>query len=87
MIADIADGMTDTETEKFQSLVDDVEFSDEESYTEKLQTIRESYFGSGAVETQDEMLTEEGSETTEEVSDSMAKYMFAIKKDNSRSKK
>ena len=29
MIADVADGMTDTETEKFQSLVDDVEFSDE----------------------------------------------------------
>jgi len=87
MIADIADGMTDTETEKFQSLVDDVEFSDEESYTEKLQVIKESYFGSGAVETQDEMLTEEGSETTEEVSDTMAKYMTAIKKDNSRSKK
>ena len=30
MISDVADGMTDTETEKFQSLVDDVEFSDEE---------------------------------------------------------
>ena len=87
MIADIADGMTDTETEKFQSLVDDVEFSDEESYKEKLQTIKESYFGTGAVETQDEMLTEEGSEETVEVSDQMAKYMFAIKKDNSRSKK
>jgi len=88
MIADIADGMTDTETEKFQSLVDDVEFSDEESYKEKLQTIRESYFGSGKVEAQEtEVLTEEGSETTEEVSDQMAKYLTAIKKDESRSKK
>lgn len=88
MIADIADGMTDTETEKFQSLVDDVEFSDEESYKEKLQTIKESYFGSGKVEVQEtETLTEEGSETTEEVSDQMAKYMTAIKKDNSRAKK
>ena len=36
MISDVADGMTDTETEKFQSLVEDVEFSDEESYKEKL---------------------------------------------------
>ena len=36
--------MTDTETEKFQSLVEDVEFSDEETYTEKLQTIKESGF-------------------------------------------
>ena len=87
MIADVADGMTDTETEKFQSLVDDVEFSDEDSYTEKLQTIKESYFGTGAVETQDEMLTEEGSEETVEVSNQMAQYMSAIKKDNKRAKK
>ena len=87
MIFDVADGMTDTETEKFQSLVDDVEFSDEDSYKEKLQTIKESYFGSGAVESQ-EMITEEGSEEQpEEVSDTMAKYMTAIKKDNSRDKK
>ena len=87
MIADVADGMTDTETEKFQSLVDDVEFSDEESYNEKLQTIKESYFGSDEVKAQDETLTEEGSEETQEVSGEMAKYMSAIKKDNSRAKK
>ena len=88
MIFDVADGMTDTETEKFQSLVDDVEFSDEDSYKEKLQTIKESYFGTGKVESEEtEMITEEGSEQTEEVSDTMAKYMTAIKKDNSRAKK
>ena len=87
MIADVADGMTDTETEKFQSLVDDVEFSDEESYKEKLQTIKESYFGSSEVKAQDETLTEEGSEETQEVSGTMATYMSAIKKDNSRAKK
>ena len=87
MIADVADGMTDTETEKFQSLVDDVEFSDEESYKEKLQTIKESYFGSDEVKAQDETLTEEGTEETQEVSGTMAQYMSAIKKDNSRSKK
>ena len=88
MIADIADGMTDTETEKFQSLVDDVEFSDEDSYKEKLQTIKESYFGTGKVEAKEtEVLTEEGSQEVQEVSGQMAKYMSAIKKDNSRAKK
>ena len=87
MIADVADGMTDTETEKFQSLVDDVEFSDEESYKEKLQTIKESYFGSDEVKAQDETLTEEGSEETQEVSGTMATYMSAIKKDNKRAQK
>jgi hypothetical protein len=79
--------MTDTETEKFQSLVDDVEFSDEESYKEKLQTIKESYFGTDEVKAQDETLTEEGTEEPVEVSGSMAQYMSAIKKDNSRAKK
>ena len=85
LVADIANGMTDTETEKFQSLVEDVEFSDEESYTEKLKTIRESYFGSK------EVLTEEGTEetTTEEtveVTDSMDKYLKAIGRDVQRAK-
>ena len=88
MIADIADGMTDTETEKFQSLVDDVEFSDEDSYKEKLQTIKESYFGTGKVESEEtEVITEEGSQEVQEVSGQMAQYMKAIKKDNSRAQK
>ena len=89
MIAEIADGMTDTETEKFQSLVDDVEFSDEESYKEKLQTIKESYFGSGEVKAQDETLTEETKteEDAPKVSGDMAKYMSAISKDKTRAEK
>ena len=83
MIADVANGMTDTETEKFQSLVEDVEFSDEESYKGKLQTIRESYFGT------QEVLTEEGTEETTptesvEVSSTMSKYIKAIGKDHKR---
>ena len=85
LVADVANGMTDTETEKFQSLVEDVEFSDEESYTEKLKTIRESYFGSK------EVLTEEGTEETSteqtvEVTDSMDKYLKAIGRDVQRAK-
>ena len=87
MIADIADGMTDTETEKFQSLVEDVEFSDEDSYKEKLQTIKESYFGTEK-EVKTEVLTEEGSnEAPVEVSSTMAQYLTAIGKDAKRSKK
>ena len=87
MISAVADGMTDTETEKFQSLVEDVEFSDEETYKGKLQTIRESYFGTSEVKTEN-VLTEEGqSETPVETSGTMAQYMSAIGKDVKRSKK
>ena len=88
MIADIADGMTDTETEKFVDLVADVEFSDEESYTEKLQTIKESYFGTGVSETSSDetLLTEEGNgvEEMQPVSNSMSTYMKAISKGHKR---
>ncbi len=87
MIADIANGMTDTETEKFQNLVEDVEFSDEDSYKEKLQTIRESYFGTTEVKT-GEVLTEEGSnEMPEDTTETMSKYLTAIGKDVKRAKK
>ena len=87
MISAVADGMTDTETEKFQSLVEDVEFSDEETYKGKLQTIRESYFGTEK-EVKTEVLTEEGStDTPVETSGTMAQYMSAIGKDAKRDKK
>ena len=87
MISAVADGMTDTETEKFQSLVEDVEFSDEETYKGKLQTIRESYFGTEK-EVKTEVLTEEGStDTPVETSGTMAQYMKAIGKDAKRDKK
>ena len=87
MISAVADGMTDTETEKFQSLVEDVEFSDEETYKGKLQTIRESYFGAEEAVVTQEVLTEDASEETVEVSSSMAQYLSAIGKDAKRSKK
>ena len=87
MISAVADGMTDTETEKFQSLVEDVEFSDEETYKGKLQTIRESYFGTTEVKT-GEVLTEEGSnEMPEDTTETMSKYLKAIGKDVKRAKK
>ena len=66
------------------TLDEDVEFSDGDSYNDKLKTIKESYFGTGAVEPK-EVITEEGTNDQVEVSDSMAKYMTAIKKDNHRS--
>ena len=88
MIADVANGMTDTETEKFVGLVADVEFSDEESYKEKLQTIKESYFGTSAVEQSGEesLLTEEGNgvEEMQPVSDTMSTYMDMISKGHKR---
>lgn len=43
----VCEGLTDTQAEKIKALAESVEFSTEEEYTEKLETIRENYFPSG----------------------------------------
>ena len=47
IVHDVCDGLTATQVEKIRSLAESVEFSTEEEYTEKLETIRENYFPSG----------------------------------------
>ena len=42
VIAEISEDLADTEIEKFKELTNDVEFSDEESFKEKVSTIKES---------------------------------------------
>jgi hypothetical protein len=44
---EVSDGLTETQVEKIRSLAESVEFSTEDEYKEKLETIRENYFPSG----------------------------------------
>lgn len=44
IIGDLAEGLADTDKEKFKSLVEELEFTGVESFQKKAQTIRESYF-------------------------------------------
>ena len=44
VITQVSADLADTEKEKFEGLVEDVEFSDEETFTEKLNTLKENYF-------------------------------------------
>jgi len=43
----VAEGLTDTQKEKFNSLVEGLEFTDLDHYKTKVETIRESYFKDG----------------------------------------
>ena len=43
----VCEGLTDTQAEKIKSLAEGVEFSTEDEYKNKLETIRENYFPSG----------------------------------------
>jgi len=79
VIAKVSTDLADTEKEKFEGLVEDVEFTDEDTFTEKLNTLKENYFPK-TVTTQ---TLEEEVETDKQevdVSGAMAAYMSAITK-------
>ena len=67
ILADVAEGLADTQKEKLATLAENVEFESETDYREKLETLKESYFPSktSAPKNTSENLSEEVS--TDEV--------------------
>jgi exonuclease VII large subunit len=55
---EVCEGLTTTQAEKIKSLAEGVEFSTEEEYTNKLETIRENYFPSGIKKANEQQLHE-----------------------------
>jgi hypothetical protein len=55
----VCEGLTATQVEKIKSLAESVEFSTEDEYKEKLETIRENYFPSGTKRADEKQLHEE----------------------------
>ena len=56
--AEVCEGLTDTQEEKIKSLAESVDFSTEEEFREKVQTIRENYFPSEEKQADEETLNE-----------------------------
>jgi len=63
---EVCEGLTTTQAEKIKSLAEGVEFSTEEEYQEKLETIRENYFPSGIKKAEETQLHEQVEEATEQ---------------------
>ena len=81
VISESTSDLADTEIEKFKSLTDDVEFTNEESFREKLDTLKESYFPkTKPVETQTVDDVETGTAQDIDTTDSMKAYMTALGK-------
>jgi len=59
MTREVCEGLTDTQVEKIKSLAESVEFSTEDEYKQKLETIRENYFPSNAKKATEAQLHEE----------------------------
>ena len=79
VISEMSSDLAETEIEKFKSLTEDVDFEDEDSYKEKLETLKENYFPKQktvVAETVDNVET--GNAQDIDVSNSMTAYMSAI---------
>ena len=79
VISEVSEDLADTEVEKFKSLTEDVDYSDEESFREKLDTLKENYFPKQFVaeaETVDDVET--GTAQDVDLTPSMDAYTAAI---------
>jgi hypothetical protein len=63
---EVCEGLTDTQVEKIKTLAESVEFSTEEEYKQKLETIRENYFPSGVKKADGAQLHEQMNEDVED---------------------
>ena len=84
VISDVSEDLADTEIEKFKSLTNDIDFTDEESFREKLDTLKDSYFPKIVV---DDTYDDENGGTAQDVdtTDTMKKYLSAISRDQKAS--
>ena len=84
VISEVSEDLADTEIEKFKSLTNDIDFTDEESFREKLDTLKDSYFPKIVV---DDTYDDENGGTAQDVdtTDTMKKYLSAISRDQKAS--
>jgi len=78
--AEVSSDLTETEIEKFDSLAQEVEYTDKESYTEKLKTIKENYFPRKALSETAHDEVETGTAVQADIDGPMGAYISAIGK-------
>jgi hypothetical protein len=82
----VCEGLTETQFEKIKSLAESVEFSTEEEYKTKLETIRENYFPSGVKKADETQLHETIEEAAEETKKSLDPFVAAVSQAISKTK-
>ncbi len=76
----VSEDLADTSKEKFAKLAEEIEYSNADDYTKKLETVKESYFGkkTETKESLDDVAA--GESSNEDLSKAMAAYSAAISK-------
>ena len=77
IVSEVSEGLAATQKEKLASLAESVEFKSEESYREKLETLKESYFGQSVQKQTSETVLNEETQA-QEYTGAMAQYMKAL---------
>ena len=77
ILSDVSEGLSSTQKEKLASLAEGVEFESEQSYKEKLETLKESYFKTAPKRSDSEVLNEEAA-VSETTSNAMSAYIQAL---------
>ena len=85
VFVEVSKDLADTEVEKFKGLAEEVEFNGEESFTEKLNQLKESYFPKSNTIAESVDSESEGSDSYD-TTGAMAAYMTAISKNVKRAK-
>ena len=78
ILESVSGGLAATQKEKLASLAESVEFESEETYRDKLETLKESYFTSSSTARKTETLTEGEAAAPETHSGSMASYLKTL---------
>jgi len=86
VFTDVSEDLAQTEIEKFKSLVEDVDFTDEGSFREKLSTLKESYFPKVKPATRARAIDDEDGGTAQDIdtTGAMNAYMSAISRNKER---
>ena len=79
ILSELSRGLAEVQKDKFTSLAEAVEFKTEESYREKLEQIKESYFGAKKPEVAEEISSDEPAKV-EAISESMTSYVEQLAK-------
>ena len=80
IIAEASDGLVETQVEKLKKLAEDIDFDDKETFTQKVATIKESYFTKKSAESADIEEDTTDDDVQAVASDTMAQYLSAIQR-------
>ena len=83
IVREQSSGLAETEAEKLESLVEDIDFDNRDNFEMKVRTVKEAYFQKDIVESVDEVESVIGNDQVQvDLSDAMARYSQAITKFN-----